>query len=1209
MSDYPVLRTKITPPYRRDEILSRQRLIELFDDLLEKKLVILTAPAGYGKTSLLVDLAHRHELPYCWYSLDPLDKELARFLTHFVAAIQLQFPRFGVQSLAALQNLVVAGDTASGERFLVTLVNELFETIREHFAIVLDDYHNLDDNLEINAFISRFVQEVDQNCHLVILSRALLPLPDLPLMVARSQVGGIGLLELAFRTDEIQAFLLQNYQQAVPDKVAAELAQRTEGWITGLLLSAQSVEGGMLDRLRVARVSGVGLYDYLAHQVLEQQPPELQDFLLKSAYLEEFNAEMCADLIYNLPAAGETAGLTEADQSDSLSRINEPTHQQIQSMQALAQMLLKRNLFVTLVGEGGSWLRYHPLFREFLQDRLAKTHPETARQVLYSLVRIYGQRGEWERAYAACELLDDPAATAWLLEQAAHTMLISGRISLFQRWLNALPPGMLESRPLLLARHGLVLATQGESARGLGYLDQALARCQGAVGGEKSQKSLSHPQLERHDLQLAWIYVLRALVYQIRGSHANALDDAASALALVEKKTTLKPASASKRPAKLSPAAPTQNAPAQPAPEYTWLRSEAYRIRGLCQRQLGKLDEAIQNFSTSLMLYQVQGNSRSVNLVLMNLGAAYLDAAEFGSALACYKQALDYYQPQNDPFSLSSVLNDVAFLHHLRGEYTQAWSTFEDALAKAIQGANLRVQALVLIGMGDLHLDLTALDEALDAYRQARPITEQLNDRFLMLYLDLAEAAVARLKGDFTVARLSLNAAREINQRSPSEYFRSLHQLESGRLALAEHDYAQAANLLAQAAACFEVGGQRVEAGRARLLLAAACFELDDLPATGKHLAEMFQLVDRWENQHSLVPTARLVRPFLQQAVALASPPATDALTAGDPPSFGLPSAMFVDELDLRLGRRLLRLLDQVDRLESSLEQLQRRLHRQSSLVTPKAPVLQIHALGKSEVLLQPNPGEKHGADTGLKSQGASRRSARKSGRKSAVTQPANADWQAQVTRDLFFLILSDPRGFTKEALGELLWPGCTPAQMKLRFKNTVYRLRRALQQEAVVFDGDCYRFNRALDYEYDVEQFHEQLNQVVELNSPKKQIKALQTAWQLYQGDYLPDISGSWVMTERERLRQDFLSAGLQLARLQLEAGQTGEALEIATRLIAAEASLEDAYLIAMQAQAAAGNRPAVARLYEKLSQSLQRELGGCPSAQAERLYLSLKD
>lgn len=1182
MSDISILRTKITPPYRRDEILTRQRLIELFDDLLEKKLVIVTAPAGYGKTSLLVDLAHRHELPYCWYALDPLDKELGRFLAHFIAAIQIRYPQFGAQSLAALQNLewmIEAGaqsgiwvetqaggragtgkdtqvrpyETTPGERFLVTLVNEIYQVIREHFAIVLDDYHNLDDSLEINAFISRFIQEVDQNCHLVILSRTLLPLPDLPLMVARSQVGGIGMQELAFRPEEIQALMLQNYQQVIPAKVATELAQRTEGWITGLLLSAQSMWQGMLDRLRVARVSGVGLYEYLVHQVLEQQPPEMQDFLLKTAYLEEFNAEICAELIIGAPASLSRVDNQNYDAPASTS----PTRKQVQDMQSLAQMVLSHNLFVTPVGEDGSWLRYHPLFREFLQNHLKEKQPEVARQVLNSLVRIYGERGEWERAYAACQRLDDPAATADLLELAARTMMTGGRISQFQKWLDALPPGMLERRPVLLARHGQALAIQGEPARGLRYLDQALEYYLRAdnIG-------------EKNDRQVAWIYIWRAQVHHICGSHTSTMADTTAALALVE---------AQDNATSCAEGATIDS-------DTSWLCAEAYRIRGMCQRQLGKLDDAIRNFAISLRLYQEQGNSKIVNLVLINQGTAYLDAAEFGSALSCYKQALDYYQLQNDAFALSSVLNDVAFLHHLRGEYTQAYTTFEDALARAVQSANFRVQAMALIGMGDLHLDLQELDAALDSYHQARPIIEQLNDRYLMIYLDLAEAAVARLKGNLNGAHLQLNAARQITQQSSSDYFRSLHQLESGRLALAEHDYVQAANLLGQADAGFTAGGQRIEAGRASLLLAAAFFELGDLSAAEAHLVEMFQLVDRWENQHSLVSTARLVRPFLQQVTAL--------LTNGSEVSFGSDG-----KPDLMLGRKALRLLDQVDQLESNLANLQRRMRRQSSIVAPSPPHLLIQALGKVDVLLRPSPAAKQKGKSGAKSAGK------------PAAQLTSADWQTQVTRDLFFLILSDPRGWTKEALGELLWPDSTPAQLKLRFKNTVYRLRRALQQDVILFEGDRYSFNRSLDYEYDVEQFWEQLNQANEATTPKKKVKALQTAMQLYQGEYLPEVSGAWVLPEQERLRQAFQGAGLQLARLHLEAGQLDQALEVTDRLQTADPCLEEAYLIAMQAQATAGNRPAVARLYEKLSQTLAQELGTAPSALTKKLYQTLKD
>jgi LuxR family maltose regulon positive regulatory protein len=721
---------------------------------------------------------------------------------------------------------------------------------------------------------------------------------------------------------------------------------------------------------------------------------------------------------------------------------------------------------------------------------------------------------------------------------------------------------------VLFARQGLVLATQGETARGLRRLDQAIEQYRASAPSPRTAPEPIVGRATPFNLQLAWIYLWRALVHQICGSYDYALSDTDVALALVE-----------------GPAATGS----QVESELSRLRSEAYRIRGVCQRQLGRLDEAIRNFSTSLSLYQAQGNSQSVNLVLVNLGAAYLDAAEFGSALTCYKQALDYYQPQNDPWPLSAVLNDVAFLHHLRGEYTQAFITFEEALAKAIQGANLRVQALVLIGLGDLYLDLQTPDSALDTYRQARPLAEQLNDRYLMIYLDLAESAVARLKGNFPAAHISLKAAGQISQDSPSSNFRSLHLLESGRLALAEGDFTQAAQVLGQAASGFDAGGQRLEAGRARLLLAVACFELGDLPATGKHLAEMFQIIDRWENQHSLVPTARQVKPSLIQIAGLATSAPTNFIPTSGTDSPG--SGTVAPVSDPLLGRKTLRLLDQVERLESDLANLQRSLRRQSSLVEGlqapfSPPHLQIRAFGKAEVLLR----------TRFPDQAPSE-------------QLASADWQTQVTRDLFFLILSDPRGCTKETIGELLWPESTSAQLKLRFKNTIYRLRRALQQDAILFEGERYSFNRALDYEYDVEQFMDLLKQAAENVPQKKKIKALEKALQLYHGPYLPEVDGAWVLTEQERLHQAFVEGGLQLARLLLETGQSAAALATSERLIEADACLEDAYLLGMQAQAAAGNRPAVTRLYERLAQSLRLELKATPSAQTETIYRSLID
>jgi len=229
----PLTHTKVLLPRRRPDLFSRQRLLDLLYDLLDHKLIIIAAPAGYGKTSLLIDLAHRTELPVCWYALDALDQDPQRFIAHFIASIAHHFPRFGQRSTALLQDLgqASAADLTrlSLDQVVTAIVNEAYEHIREHFVLVLDDYHFVDGNEEIDYFINRFVQDVDENCHLVIASRTLLTLSDLPLMVARSQVGGLSFEELAFRADEIQSLVLQNYHLTMPQGAAEELAQETEG--------------------------------------------------------------------------------------------------------------------------------------------------------------------------------------------------------------------------------------------------------------------------------------------------------------------------------------------------------------------------------------------------------------------------------------------------------------------------------------------------------------------------------------------------------------------------------------------------------------------------------------------------------------------------------------------------------------------------------------------------------------------------------------------------------------------------------------------------------------------------------------------------------------------------------------------------------------------------------------------------------------------
>ncbi len=260
-------RTKVVIPALRPEVLHRARLLALFDSLLEKQLILMTAPAGYGKTSLLVDFARQSQLPVCWLSLDPLDKDPQRFIAYLVASMAERFPGFGRRSSAALRS--ITSFDQDSERLLVSLINELEDRIDEHFVLVVDDYQFVDSVAPIRDLFSRFISQAGENCHVVLASRRLPTLPNIAMMVARQQVSGFDLEELAFRPEEISLLFEKNYGFKMASEVAEELVRQTEGWITGLILSANEVAREAPDpataalwasRMRAARASGVDLW-------------------------------------------------------------------------------------------------------------------------------------------------------------------------------------------------------------------------------------------------------------------------------------------------------------------------------------------------------------------------------------------------------------------------------------------------------------------------------------------------------------------------------------------------------------------------------------------------------------------------------------------------------------------------------------------------------------------------------------------------------------------------------------------------------------------------------------------------------------------------------------------------------------------------------------------------------------------------------------
>jgi two-component SAPR family response regulator len=266
----------------------------------------------------------------------------------------------------------------------------------------------------------------------------------------------------------------------------------------------------------------------------------------------------------------------------------------------------------------------------------------------------------------------------------------------------------------------------------------------------------------------------------------------------------------------------------------------------------------------------------------------------------------------------------------------------------------------------------------------------------------------------------------------------------------------------------------------------------------------------------------------------------------------------------------------QVEQFGKDLALLRTQVRRRASVVPFAPPRMFIRALGRIEV-------------------------------KIADRLVTGFDWQTQTARDLLFFILSHPEGLTKEMIGLVFWQDASPAELRLRFKNVVYRLRHAAGRDVIVYQDEYYRFNSAIDYEYDVEIFQKEAAQIQQVEDIQLKIQHSKAAIQAYRGPYLPEVEETWVIMERERLYQIYMDTLLKLAGYYLETRQHDAALEICLEALREDPCLEAAHRSAMRIHAAIGNRAAVLRQYELCRQALLAEFDAAPSPQTDQLFAIL--
>ena len=433
----PLLSTKLYIPPVRPELVPRPHLIDRLNAGLDRKLTVISAPAGFGKTTLLSEWASSCRRPVAWVSLDEADNDPVRFLGYLVAALQTVEQGVGEGAPSALQSRHM-----KLESVLTALVNDL-AAVPSPLVCVLDDYHHMKTQ-RVHDTLTFLLDHLPPQFHLVVSGRSDPPLP-VALLRGRGQVSELRQADLRFSAEEATTFLNQVMGLGLSTDQVDALADRTEGWIAGLQMAAVSMQGRDDPEGFVRAFTGSNRYilDYLLEEVLQRQSEGIQDFLLHTSILGRLTGPLCDALTGHDDASAEILPA----QGEGL----------IGDGQATLEMLGGSNLFIVPLDDQRSWYRYHHLFADLLRQRLHQTHPELPPRLHRRASEWYEHNGLIAPAIDHALAAADFERAADLIEQTAETALIRGEFDSVLGWLEALPDDTFRNRPLLCIYHAAAL--------------------------------------------------------------------------------------------------------------------------------------------------------------------------------------------------------------------------------------------------------------------------------------------------------------------------------------------------------------------------------------------------------------------------------------------------------------------------------------------------------------------------------------------------------------------------------------------------------------------------------------------------------------------------------------------------------------------------------------------------------------------------------
>jgi LuxR family maltose regulon positive regulatory protein len=484
----PILATKLYIPPSRTNLVLRPRLIERLNKGLSasRKLTLISAPAGFGKTTLASEWVAVCERPVTWLSLDEGDNDPSCFLAYLVAALQTITANIGAGALRMLQS----PQSPPIESILTVLLNEI-NALPDNFVLVLDDYHVLDSR-PVDHALTILLEHLPPQMHLVIATREDLHLP-LARLRARGQLTELRAADLRFTPSEAADFLNQMMGLNLSEEDIAALETRTEGWIAGLQLAAISMQGHQDTASFIKSFTGSHHFvlDYLVEEVLGQQSESIQTFLLCTSILDRLCGPLC-DAVLGSPSA---------------------------SGQKTLEYLEHANLFIVPLDAERRWYRYHHLFGDLLRQRLGK--PQEFAEFHLRASQWHAAKGDLGAAFHHAITAGDFVRAAGLAEAAWQEMEESFQTAAWLGWVKNLPEEVMRARPALCVQLGWAFSLAGEPKPSEIHLQNAEQALAGAA--DKSEpKSLPGS-----------IALVRAYNAQVQGDLATTEKYAELALQLI----------------------------------------------------------------------------------------------------------------------------------------------------------------------------------------------------------------------------------------------------------------------------------------------------------------------------------------------------------------------------------------------------------------------------------------------------------------------------------------------------------------------------------------------------------------------------------------------------------------------------------------------------------------------------------------------------